>query len=71
VQPYEIVGGNPAKHIGYRFETDIRERLLATQWWGWPVEEVLAISAMLCSQRILAFLEYAEQKNQEEQDDHI
>jgi len=64
VQPYEIVGGNPAKHIRYRFEKEIREKLLATKWWDWPVEEVLRISAMLCSQRITKFLEYAEQRKQ-------
>jgi len=64
VQPYEIVGGNPAKHIRYRFEKEIREKLLATKWWDWPVDEVLRISAMLCSQRITIFLEYAEQRKQ-------
>jgi len=62
VQPYEIVGGNPAKHIRYRFEKEIREKLLATKWWDWPVEEVLGISEMLCSQHITRLLEYAEQR---------
>lgn len=33
VEPYEIVGGVPAKHIRYRFERDISLRLLATKWW--------------------------------------
>ena len=28
VEPYSIVGGNPAKHIKYRFEEDIRKKLL-------------------------------------------
>ncbi|MDE8669144.1 DapH/DapD/GlmU-related protein [Pseudarthrobacter sp. H3Y2-7] len=34
VAPYEIVGGVPAKHIGYRFDEDIRQRLLASEWWN-------------------------------------
>lgn len=33
VEPYEIVGGVPAKHIRYRFGDKIRQRLLATKWW--------------------------------------
>jgi acetyltransferase-like isoleucine patch superfamily enzyme len=28
VEPYSIVGGNPAKHIKYRFPENLRERLL-------------------------------------------
>lgn len=28
VEPYSIVGGNPAKHIKYRFEPSIRKKLL-------------------------------------------
>ena len=28
VEPYSIVGGNPAKHIRYRFSENLRERLL-------------------------------------------
>lgn len=33
VEPYEVVGGVPAKHIRFRFEQDMRERLLRTAWW--------------------------------------
>lgn len=33
VEPYAIVGGVPAKHIRYRFDADIRQRLLAISWW--------------------------------------
>lgn len=32
-QPYEIIGGNPAKHIRYRFEQEDIEFLLDIQWW--------------------------------------
>ena len=33
VPPYAIVGGVPARLIKYRFEEEIRERLLKTKWW--------------------------------------
>jgi acetyltransferase-like isoleucine patch superfamily enzyme len=35
VEPYSIVGGVPAKHIKYRFDEKIRERLLAAKWWDY------------------------------------
>lgn len=33
VEPYSIVGGNPARLIKKRFEDTIIERLLKTKWW--------------------------------------
>jgi hypothetical protein len=42
VAPYEIVGGVPARNIGWRFEEQTREELLKIAWWEWPVEKVLA-----------------------------
>jgi acetyltransferase-like isoleucine patch superfamily enzyme len=35
VPPYAIVAGVPAKVIGFRFEEDVRERILQSQWWTW------------------------------------
>lgn len=35
VEPYEIVGGIPAKHIRYRFPEHIRSRLIKLQWWNY------------------------------------
>ena len=34
VQPYEIVGGNPAKSIKFRFPLDIIAKLLELEWWN-------------------------------------
>lgn len=34
VQPYEIVGGVPAKHIRYRCSSDIIAQLETIQWWN-------------------------------------
>jgi len=33
VSPYEIVGGNPAKNIRFRFTQEIIDKLLASKWW--------------------------------------
>jgi acetyltransferase-like isoleucine patch superfamily enzyme len=41
VEPYTIVGGNPAKVIGTRFSETQRQVLLALRWWDWPPEVVL------------------------------
>lgn len=40
VPPYAIVGGNPARIIGYRFEADIIQKLQTIQWWNWPDEKI-------------------------------
>ena len=34
VDAYAIVGGVPARVIKYRFDEDIRNRLIASQWWA-------------------------------------
>ena len=40
VEPYSIVVGVPARHIKYRFEKDIREKLLASKWWELSEEKL-------------------------------
>jgi len=40
VEPYTIVGGNPAKPIKKRFSEDIISKLLELQWWHWDVEKI-------------------------------
>ncbi|CQB50497.1 Chloramphenicol acetyltransferase [Vibrio cholerae] len=44
IQPYSIVGGNPAKHIKYRFESDVVDALLKLQWWTFRDEELRQLS---------------------------
>lgn len=60
VAPYSIVGGNPAKLIGYRFDNDLRERLLKAAWWDWPVDEVKSIYHLLNADDFDGFWSYAE-----------
>jgi len=40
VAPYSIVTGNPAVHIGYRFEESVIEELLHIRWWDWSEDEL-------------------------------
>ena len=41
VPPYAIVGGNPAKIIGYRFSQEIIDKLLDIRWWDWTKQQLL------------------------------
>ncbi|MEP7371786.1 MAG: CatB-related O-acetyltransferase [Chitinophagaceae bacterium] len=40
VEPYSIVGGNPAKEIRKRFPDDTMQRLLKLKWWDWEMEKI-------------------------------
>ena len=39
---HEVVGGNPARHIKYRFTETQIQKLLEIRWWDWPVKKVLS-----------------------------
>ena len=40
VKPYSIVGGNPAKHIKFRFNEIQINQLLKIKWWNWDIEKI-------------------------------
>lgn len=40
VEPYQIVGGVPAKPLRLRFSEDEVAWLLATAWWDWPESRI-------------------------------
>lgn len=40
VEPYSIVGGNPAKEIKKRFSKEQIENLLQIKWWNWKIEKI-------------------------------
>jgi len=63
VAPYSIVGGNPAKNIGFRFSHETIDRLLESKWWDWPVEEVLSLPDLLCTNKIDDFLTYSKSRD--------
>lgn len=40
VPAYAIVVGSPARIVGYRFEKDVSDLLLASNWWDMPEYEI-------------------------------
>jgi acetyltransferase-like isoleucine patch superfamily enzyme len=56
VQPYEIVGGNPAKHIKWRFDEETRAALLRIKWWDWPEEKVRRLRHEIDSPDVAGFV---------------
>ncbi|MCX7342845.1 MAG: CatB-related O-acetyltransferase [Proteobacteria bacterium] len=40
VEPYTIVGGNPAKLIRKRFSDKDIDALVKLAWWDWPVDKI-------------------------------
>ena len=44
VEPYTVVGGNPAKVIRKRFDDETIQKLLAIKWWEWEDDKILSYS---------------------------
>jgi len=49
VEPYSIVGGNPAKIIKYRFSPNDIDKLLQLKWWEWPDDKINSNISLICS----------------------
>lgn len=58
VEPYAVVGSNPAKHIRYRFAQEEIAMLLEMQWWNWSEEDLKGAMALMCSADITALYSY-------------
>ena len=52
VEPYSIVGGNPAREIRKRFSEENIKQLLEISWWEWPIEKITANVQHLTSNNI-------------------
>lgn len=52
VEPYTIVGGNPAKEIRKRFDLDVVNKLIGLKWWDWEIEKITANVKVLTSNDI-------------------
>jgi acetyltransferase-like isoleucine patch superfamily enzyme len=57
VEPYTIVGGNPAKAIRKRFSEEEIKILQKIQWWNWPDDKVRSNLHLLCSADITKICE--------------
>lgn len=62
VLPYSIVGGNPARHIRFRFTDEEITRLLQIQWWNWPDDVVRAATPILMSGDLNAVFAFHDQQ---------
>lgn len=54
VEPYTLVGGNPAKPIKKRFDEELISMLLALRWWDFGAEELDAFLPILCNSNLEA-----------------
>ncbi|MGB2221188.1 MAG: CatB-related O-acetyltransferase [Neptunomonas phycophila] len=43
VEPYEIVGGIPAKHIRFRFSNSLITDLLEAEWWQYTLPSIAGV----------------------------
>ncbi len=48
VEPYTLVGGNPARLIRRRFDEALTEMLLKLRWWDFKPEELAEFLPVLC-----------------------
>lgn len=67
VMPYSIVAGSPAKHIRFRFGSEIISELIDIAWWDWPDEAVAKAVPHLLNNDIAA-LQRIKLKLQEEKE---
>ena len=57
VQPYSIVGGNPARQIRFRIPEDSITQILEIAWWDWSEEKIRQAVPMLLSDDLNQFIE--------------
>lgn len=58
IEPYTIVGGNPAKPLKKRFPEALIKMLLEMEWWTWDDEKLSKAIPMLCTNRIEALYDF-------------
>ena len=58
VEPYAIMGGNPAKLIRKRFEESAIQQLLEMNWWDWPEHILQQAMPILCSGNIAKLYQF-------------
>ncbi|EPL6463916.1 type B chloramphenicol O-acetyltransferase [Pseudomonas aeruginosa] len=62
VEPYAIVGGNPARTIRKRFSDGDIQNLLEMAWWDWPLADIEAAMPLLCTGDIPALYQHWKQR---------
>jgi acetyltransferase-like isoleucine patch superfamily enzyme len=59
VEPYSVIGGNPAKFIKHRFSKQQIENLLKIKWWNWDDDKINDYMELLMSNNIEDFIQAA------------
>ncbi|MFV8354335.1 CatB-related O-acetyltransferase [Flavobacterium sp. XS2P14] len=62
VEPYTIVGGNPAKIIRKRFSETHIKLLLEIQWWNWSIEKITENVQLLTSTTVEDLKKFANKR---------
>jgi serine acetyltransferase len=63
IDPYSLVGGNPAKHIKSRFKKPQIEALLKIQWWNWSDEKINKYVGLLMNPDVDNFIRAVQADN--------
>jgi len=63
VEPYTIVGGNPARIIRKRFAADVIAQLEKIKWWEWSDAEIERALPLLLSPNVGELMRYAENRS--------
>lgn len=58
VEPYTVVGGNPAREIRKRLPEPDIAMLLEMKWWDWPIERLQEAMPLLCSPDIASLFRH-------------
>lgn len=58
VEPYAVVGGNPAKVIRKRFDDQMIAMLLEMKWWDWPDARLKGAMSLLTSGNVEELYSY-------------
>lgn len=64
VEPYAIIGGNPAKQIKKRFSDEEISLLMEMEWWNWPLDKIKTAMPLLCSSNIFGLHKYWREEGQ-------
>lgn len=54
VEPYSVVGGNPAKEMKKRFSDEHIKQLLKIKWWDWEIDKITRNLSHLTAQNVEA-----------------
>ncbi|ERO65681.1 hypothetical protein P308_18155 [Pseudomonas piscis] len=58
MEPYAIIGGNPAKTIRKRFDERTVQMLLEMKWWDWPIDQLQAVMPLMTSGNVEALYQH-------------